>query len=73
MGGILLAELAILGEYQLFFHFLLVALGIVSDPATQRTLEFYHCIFNLSHSLSLLGCLYSFSTLLENVLYVNPE
>ena len=49
MGRVLLAEAAILAQGQLFLHLLLVAFGVMRDAATQRTLQFYHRIFDLSH------------------------
>ena len=49
MGRVLLAETAILAQSQLFFHLFLIALRVMRDAATQRTLQFYHGIFDLPH------------------------
>ena len=49
MRIVLLAEAAVLAERQFFLHFFLITLRVMSDAAAYRTLEFYHCIFNLSH------------------------
>jgi len=46
---IFLAETAIFAECKLFFHLFLIAFGVMRDTATQRTLQFYHRIFYLSH------------------------
>ncbi len=46
----LLAEFAVLLERKLLFHFLLVALGVVRDTATNRALQFGHVFLNLAHS-----------------------
>jgi len=51
MSGILLTETAVFRERKFFFHFLLVALGVMSDAATSATLELGHVVFDGSHSL----------------------
>ena len=50
MGRVLLAEAAVLAERKLFFHLFLVTLRVMSNAAARRTLEFHHCILDLSHT-----------------------
>lgn len=49
MQGILAAEFTELLERQFFFHFLLVALGMMCDTTTHRTLHLGHVFLDLAH------------------------
>jgi hypothetical protein len=69
--GILSAEAAILAKRELFFHFLLVALGVMSNATAHTAFEFHQSIFDLSHNFYQLFIIYSFFTLRENPLFVN--
>lgn len=51
MGGVLLAEAAVLGEGELFFHLLLIALGVVRNSSARATLELCHVVLDFSHTL----------------------
>ena len=53
MGGVFLAELAVLGERKLFFHLLLIALGVVRNTATSATFELGHVVLDHSHTCAL--------------------
>jgi hypothetical protein len=78
MIGVLFAKAAVLAKSELFFHFFLVALGVMSNAAAHTALEFHQSILDLSHNFYqlsnyLLSCLSkSLSTLRENTLPVNP-
>jgi hypothetical protein len=52
VGGVFLAEATVFGKRELFFHFLLVALGIMRDAAASATLELGHVVFNLAHTFT---------------------
>ena len=51
MGGVLLAEAAVLRKGELFLHFLLVALGVVRNAPAGATLQFCHVVLDFSHTL----------------------
>jgi hypothetical protein len=48
--GVLSAKAAIFAKSKFFFHFFLVALGIMRDTTTHTALEFHQSIFDLSHT-----------------------
>ena len=53
MGGVFLAEAAVLRERKFFFHLLLITLGVMRNTATSTTLELRHVVFNLAHTSTL--------------------
>ena len=53
MGGVFLAEAAVLGERKLFFHLFLVTLRIMRNAAASTTLELGHVVLDCSHTRSL--------------------
>ena len=69
----LLAELAMLLHRKLLFHFLLVALGIVSDASAIRTLQLRHVVLDLAHSLPGIPYEYNAPTLRNFSVFVNTE
>jgi hypothetical protein len=73
VGCVLLAETAILTQGQFFLHLFLIAFRVMRDTTAQRTLQFYHGIFDLSHTSQLLTYLKSFFTLRENSTFVNSS
>ena len=53
MGGVFLAEAAVLRERKLFFHLFLVTLRIMRNAATSTKLELGHVVLDCSHTSSL--------------------
>lgn len=53
MGGVFLAETAVLRERKFFLHFLLIALGVVRNPAASTALELGHVVLDHSHTRAL--------------------
>lgn len=51
MSRVLAAKLAVLIHFKLLFNLLLVALGVIRNIPTLRTLQLGHVVFNTSHSL----------------------
>jgi hypothetical protein len=51
MGGVLLAEAAVLREGKLLLYLLFVALRVVGNTPASTTLEFCHVVFDLAHTL----------------------
>ena len=47
----LLAEFAVLLHGKLLFHFLLIALRVISDTSALRALHLRHVVLNLPHNL----------------------
>ena len=54
MGGVFLAETAVLRESKFFLYFLLVALGVVRNTATSTALELGHVVLDLSHTKNII-------------------
>lgn len=50
MGGVFLAEAAVLRKGELFFHLLLITLRIMRNAATSTTLELGHVVLDHSHT-----------------------
>lgn len=57
--GVLFAEAAILAKREFFFHFFLVALGVMRDTTAHTALEFHQSILDLSHNFSIIKLLQS--------------
>ena len=52
MGSVFLAEAAVLRKRELFFHFLLIALGIMRNPAAGAALQLGHVVLDFSHTVT---------------------
>ena len=50
MGGVFLAEATVLRKRKFLFHFFLVTLGVMRNPATSTTLELGHVVLDHSHT-----------------------
>ena len=70
---VLAAELAVLIHFKLLFDLLFVALGVIRNIPTLRTLQLGHVVFDGSHSLPAIPYEYDVCNVRNFSLPVNTE